>query len=116
MELLAWFGGRQSVGQPGFSSIGLSTAPAGIDSPDDSTISAQAIGTPADSSGGCHADVAKAVLDTQAANEVFRSGAASEALDRIQKPSNRKPSTAPLRTDSARSLRSSTWWTRRKFR
>jgi hypothetical protein len=26
----------------------------------------------------------KAVLDTQAANEVFRSGAASEALDRIQ--------------------------------
>jgi hypothetical protein len=26
----------------------------------------------------------KAVLDTQAANEVFRTGAASEALDRIQ--------------------------------
>ena len=26
----------------------------------------------------------KAVLDTQAANEVFRSGAAAEALDRIQ--------------------------------
>ena len=51
---------------------------------DDSTISAQGIGTPADSSGGCHADVAKAVLDTQAANEVFRSGAPSEALDRIQ--------------------------------
>jgi hypothetical protein len=27
----------------------------------------------------------KAVLDTEAANEVFRSGAAEEALDRIQK-------------------------------
>src|SRR4029453_14129451 len=33
-----------------------------------------------------------------------------------KKPSNRKPSTALLRTDSARFLRSSTWGARRKFR
>ena len=58
----------------------------------------------------------KAVLDTEAANEAFRSGAAAEALDQIQRPSNRKPSTASLRRESAFSLRSSTWRTRRKFR
>jgi hypothetical protein len=48
-------------------------------------ISAQAIGPP----GPTHLEVVmrmllKAVLDTQAANEVFRTGAAIEALDRIQ--------------------------------
>ena len=58
----------------------------------------------------------KAVLDSQAANEVFRSGGHQRHSIGSKKPSNRKPSTASLRTDSARSLRSSTWWTRRKFR
>jgi hypothetical protein len=48
-------------------------------------ISAQAIGPP----GPTHLEVVmrmllKAVLDTESANEVFRSGAAAEALDRIQ--------------------------------
>jgi hypothetical protein len=57
----------------------------------------------------------KAVLDTQAANEVFRSGRQQRHSIGSKKPSNRKPSTASLRTDSARSLRSSTWRTRRKF-
>jgi hypothetical protein len=69
----------------GLSSIGLSTARqvsiAGMTQP----ISAQAIGPP----GPTHLEVVmrmllKAVLDTEAANEVFRSGAAAEALDRIQ--------------------------------
>ena len=48
-------------------------------------ISAQAIGPP----GPIHLEVVmrmllKAVLDTKAANEAFRSGAAAEALDQIQ--------------------------------
>ena len=70
---------------PGLSSIGFSTARqvsiAGMTQP----ISAQAIGPP----GPTHLEVVmrmllKAVLDTGSANEVFRSGAAAEALDRIQ--------------------------------
>ena len=69
----------------GLSSIGLSTARqvsiAGMTQP----ISAQAIGPP----GPTHLEVVmrmllKVVLDTEAANEVFRSGAAAEALDQIQ--------------------------------
>jgi hypothetical protein len=66
------------------SSIGLSAArQASIQ--DDSTISAQSIRPP----GPTHLEVVmrmllKVVLDTEAANEVFRSGAAAEALDRIQ--------------------------------
>jgi hypothetical protein len=70
---------------PGLSSIGLSPARqvsiAGMTQP----ISAQAIGPP----GPTHLEVVmrmllKAVLDTKAANEAFRSGAAAEALDQIQ--------------------------------
>jgi hypothetical protein len=69
----------------GVSSIGLSTARqvsiAGMTQP----ISAQAIGPP----GPINLEVVmrmllKAVLDTKAANEAFRSGAAAEALDQIQ--------------------------------
>ena len=68
----------------GFSSIGLSTARqvsiAGMTQPI----------SPGDRTPGpTHLEVVmrmllKAVLDTEAANEVFRSGAAAEALDRIQ--------------------------------
>jgi hypothetical protein len=70
---------------PAMSSIGLRTARqvsiAGMTQP----ISAPGDRTP----GPTHLEVVmrmllKAILDTQAANEVFRSGAAAEALDRIQ--------------------------------
>jgi hypothetical protein len=84
--IASWLGRTAlSVGILGLSSIGLSTARqvsiAGMTQP----ISAQAIGPP----GPTHLEVVmrmllKAVLDTEAANEVFRSGAAAEALDRIQ--------------------------------
>jgi hypothetical protein len=50
-----------------------------------------------------------AVLDTESANEVFRSGAAAEALDRIQEALQPEALTLSLRTESARSLPSSTW-------
>jgi hypothetical protein len=58
MELLAAWASALSVGTLALSSIGLSTARqvsiGGMTQP----ISAQVIGPPADSSGGCHADVA----------------------------------------------------------
>ena len=69
---------------PGFSSIGLSTARqvsiAGM---------TQRTQVRRSDPGPTHLEVVmrmllKAVLDTEAANEVFRSGAAAEALDRIQ--------------------------------
>ena len=46
------------------------------------------------------------------------SAAARESRQSIgcKKPSNWKPSTSSVRTDSARSLLSSTWRTRRKYR
>jgi len=56
----------------------------------------------------------KAVLDTEAANEVFPVAQQQRHSIGSKKPCNRKSSTASLRTESARSLQSSTWRTRRK--
>src|SRR4029450_1310070 len=67
-------------------SVASALSPAGVDRRDDSSrFSAQTSGR----RGPTHLEVVmrmllKAVLDTEAANEVFRSGAAAEALDRIQ--------------------------------
>jgi hypothetical protein len=58
----------------------------------------------------------KAVVDTDAGNEVFRRGGVIEAVDRSSMSSNRKPSMSLLRMDSARSSRSSTWRTGLKSR
>jgi hypothetical protein len=58
----------------------------------------------------------KAVFDTEATNELFRSGEVSAALARLQEAFNRRPTTPSLRTDSARPFMSSTWQTHPKFR
>jgi hypothetical protein len=58
----------------------------------------------------------KAVLDTEAANEAFRSGAAAEALDQIQEALQPEALYGFVEEGERVSLRSSTWRTRRKFR
>ena len=79
-------------------------------------ISAQPIGPP----GPTHLEVVmrmllKAVLDTESANEVFRSGAAAEALDRIQEALQPDALYAFVEDGERAFLPSSTWRTPRKF-
>jgi hypothetical protein len=51
----------------------------------------------------------KAIVDTDAGNEVFRKGGVVEAVDRIQHVIQPEAFMSSLRMDSGRSSRSSTW-------